>query len=175
MASIELKELKKQLEELQRKGFIRPSTSPWGALVLFVKKKDGLMKLCIDYRQLNRVTIKNKFGPTSLSTLVVLTTLSSSLKTFQVPELDIRFSLGFRQDHKQNKYRNRYKSLRIGTHLGGVSVHALAYRYVEDTPYRYALEQLKGFYIEYRYNLQCTDTLLLKGILVSILRISTIA
>ncbi|KAL4295400.1 hypothetical protein GQ457_12G029270 [Hibiscus cannabinus] len=61
MAPIELKELKNQLEELQNKGFIRPSTSPWGALVLFVKKKDGSMRLCIDYRQLNRVTIKNKY------------------------------------------------------------------------------------------------------------------
>ncbi|KAK9017533.1 hypothetical protein V6N11_080012 [Hibiscus sabdariffa] len=61
MAPIELKEIKKQLEELQDKGFIRPSTSPWGAPVLFVKKKDGSMRLCIDYRQLNRVTIKNKY------------------------------------------------------------------------------------------------------------------
>ncbi|KAK8628792.1 hypothetical protein V6N13_009375 [Hibiscus sabdariffa] len=61
MAPIELKELKKQLEKLQSKGFIRPSTSPWGAPVLFVKKKDGSMRLCIDYRQLNRVTIKNKY------------------------------------------------------------------------------------------------------------------
>ncbi|KAK8694914.1 hypothetical protein V6N13_072458 [Hibiscus sabdariffa] len=61
MAPIELKELKKQLEELQDKGFIRPSNSPWGAPVLFVKKKDGSMRLCIDYRQLNRVTIKNKY------------------------------------------------------------------------------------------------------------------
>ncbi|KAK8680625.1 hypothetical protein V6N13_109565 [Hibiscus sabdariffa] len=61
MAPIELKELKKQLEELQDKGFIQPSTSPWGASVLFVKKKDGSMRLCIDYRQLNRVTIKNKY------------------------------------------------------------------------------------------------------------------
>ncbi|KAL4309853.1 hypothetical protein GQ457_01G017270 [Hibiscus cannabinus] len=62
MAPVELKELKKQLEELQDKGFIRPSTSPWGAPVLFVKKKDGTMRLCIDYRQLNRVTIKNKYS-----------------------------------------------------------------------------------------------------------------
>ncbi|KAK8521627.1 hypothetical protein V6N12_031521 [Hibiscus sabdariffa] len=61
MAPIELKELKKQLEELHSKGFIRPNTSPWGALVLFLKKKDGSMRLCIDYRQLNRVTIKNKY------------------------------------------------------------------------------------------------------------------
>ncbi|KAK8523041.1 hypothetical protein V6N12_073752 [Hibiscus sabdariffa] len=61
MAPIELKELKKQLEKLQSKGFIRPNTSPYGASVLFVKKKDGSMRLCIDYRQLNRVTIKNKY------------------------------------------------------------------------------------------------------------------
>ncbi|KAL4353163.1 hypothetical protein GQ457_06G009160 [Hibiscus cannabinus] len=62
MAPVELKELKKQIEELQSKGFIRPSTSAWGAPVLFVKKKDGSMRLCIDYRQLNRVTIKKKYS-----------------------------------------------------------------------------------------------------------------
>ena len=61
MAPLELKELKKQLEELLEKGFIRPSISPWGAPVLFVKKKDGSMRLCIDYRQLNRITVKNKY------------------------------------------------------------------------------------------------------------------
>ncbi|WMV29475.1 hypothetical protein MTR67_022860 [Solanum verrucosum] len=52
-----LKELKKQLKDLLDKGFIRPSISPWGAPVLFVKKKDGAHKMCIDYHQLNRVTI----------------------------------------------------------------------------------------------------------------------
>ncbi|KAL2237397.1 UNVERIFIED_CONTAM: Transposon Ty3-I Gag-Pol polyprotein [Sesamum indicum] len=61
MAPSELKELKKQLEELLDKRFIRPSISPWEALVLFVKKKDGSMRLCVDYRQLNRITIKNKY------------------------------------------------------------------------------------------------------------------
>ena len=61
MAASELAELKKQLEELQRIGFIRPSSSPWGAPVLFVKKKDGSMRLCVDYRALNEVTIKNKY------------------------------------------------------------------------------------------------------------------
>ena len=61
MAPTELKELKKQLEELLEKDFIRPSISPWGAPILFVKKKDGSMRLCIDYRQLNRITVKNKY------------------------------------------------------------------------------------------------------------------
>ncbi|KAL0349812.1 UNVERIFIED_CONTAM: Transposon Ty3-G Gag-Pol polyprotein [Sesamum radiatum] len=60
-APIELQELKKQLEELLEKGFVKPSTSPWGAPVLFVKKKYGSMRLCVDYRQLNRVTVKNKY------------------------------------------------------------------------------------------------------------------
>ncbi|GJT65769.1 putative reverse transcriptase domain-containing protein [Tanacetum coccineum] len=61
MAPVELKELKDQLQELLERGFIRPSVSPWGAPVLFVKKKDGSMRLCIDYRELNRITVRNKY------------------------------------------------------------------------------------------------------------------
>nr|GEZ68384.1 retrotransposable element Tf2 [Tanacetum cinerariifolium] len=61
MAPIELKELKDQLQELLERGFIRPSVSPWGAPVLFVKKKDGSMRLCIDYRKLNKITIRNRY------------------------------------------------------------------------------------------------------------------
>ena len=56
-----MKELRTQLDELLAKGFIKPSSSPWGAPVLFVKKKDGSMRLCIDYRELNKVTIKNRY------------------------------------------------------------------------------------------------------------------
>ena len=59
MAPIELKELKAQLQDLLDMGFIRPNTSPWGAPILFVKNKDGTLRLCIDYKQLNKVTIKN--------------------------------------------------------------------------------------------------------------------
>lgn len=61
MASPELKELKTQIDDLLSRGFIRPSASPWGAPVLFVKKKDGSFRMCIDYRKLNKVTIKNKY------------------------------------------------------------------------------------------------------------------
>ncbi|KAH0709324.1 hypothetical protein KY284_010751 [Solanum tuberosum] len=61
IALAELKELKAQLKDLLDKGFIQPSISPWGAPVLFVKKKDGSLHMCIDYRQLNKVTINNKY------------------------------------------------------------------------------------------------------------------
>jgi hypothetical protein len=57
----ELVELKEQIAELQAKGFIRPSSSPWGAHVLFAEKKDGTQQMCVDYRSLNEVTNKNKY------------------------------------------------------------------------------------------------------------------
>jgi hypothetical protein len=61
MALKELAEMKKQLEELRNKGFIHPSSSPWGCPTIFVKKKDGTLHMCVDYRPLNAVTIKNKY------------------------------------------------------------------------------------------------------------------
>jgi hypothetical protein len=62
MSVEELQELKNQLMELQEAGYIRPSSSPWGAPVLFVQKKDGSQRMCVDYRSLNDVTIKNKYS-----------------------------------------------------------------------------------------------------------------
>ncbi|GJZ47427.1 putative reverse transcriptase domain-containing protein [Tanacetum coccineum] len=61
LAPSKMKELSGQLQELSDKGFIRPSSLPWGAPVLFVKKKDGSFKMCIDYRELNKLTVKNRY------------------------------------------------------------------------------------------------------------------
>ncbi|GKA66064.1 putative reverse transcriptase domain-containing protein [Tanacetum coccineum] len=61
LALSKMKEFSDQLKELSDKGFIRPSSSPWGAPVLFVKKKDGSFQMCIDYRELNKLTMKNRY------------------------------------------------------------------------------------------------------------------
>jgi len=74
MSEHELKELKKQIDDLLSRGFIKPSLSPYGSPCLFVRKKDGTMRLCIDYRKLNAITIKNDFG------LPVLTNNLSQLR-----------------------------------------------------------------------------------------------
>ena len=61
LAPSEMQELATQLQELQDKRFIRPSSSPWGAPILFVKEKDGSFRMCIDYRELNKLTIRNRY------------------------------------------------------------------------------------------------------------------
>ena len=61
MSPVELAEVKAHVQDLLSKQFVRPSVSPWGTPVLLVKKKDGSMRMCVDYRQLNKVTIKNKY------------------------------------------------------------------------------------------------------------------
>jgi hypothetical protein len=61
MAANQLAELKEQLQELLDKGYIHPSASPWGAPVILLPKKDGTQRMCVDYRSINEVTIKNKY------------------------------------------------------------------------------------------------------------------
>ena len=86
----ELKELKKQLDEQERMGLIRPSSSPWGCGVLFVKKKDGTDRLCVDYRPVNKKTIKNKYPLPNINELF------EQLKGAQVfSKLDLR--MGYHQ------------------------------------------------------------------------------
>lgn len=91
MAPAELKELKEQLRDLLEKGFIRPSTSPWGAPVLFVRKKDGSLRMCIDYRQLNKVTIKNRYP---LPRIDDLYDQLQGAKCFSKDRLAVRLSSG---------------------------------------------------------------------------------
>ena len=108
MAPLELKELKTQLEELLSKGFIRPSTSPWGALVLFVKKKNGTLRLFIDYRKLNRVTMKNKYH---LPGIVDLFDQLKGAKYFSKVDLRIGYhQLRVREEENVPKtaFRTRY-------------------------------------------------------------------
>lgn len=84
-APAELVKLKKQLQELLDKGFIRWSASPWGALVLFIKKKDGSIQMCVDYHMLNQVTIKNMYP------LPRIDDLFDQLKTTRVfSKIDLR-------------------------------------------------------------------------------------
>jgi len=71
LALTEMQELQTQLKELQEKGFIRPSQSPWGAPVLFVKKKDGSFRMCIDYRELNKLTVKTGIPSLELMTYLI--------------------------------------------------------------------------------------------------------
>nr|GEW18950.1 putative reverse transcriptase domain-containing protein [Tanacetum cinerariifolium]GEW47051.1 putative reverse transcriptase domain-containing protein [Tanacetum cinerariifolium] len=71
LALSEMKELSKQLQELSEKGFIRPSSSPWGPPVLFVKKKDRSFRMCIDYRELNKLTVKNRYPLLRIDDLLI--------------------------------------------------------------------------------------------------------
>ena len=107
MAPLELKELNLQLQELLEKGFIRPSVSPWGAPMLFVQKKDGTLWLCIDYRQLNKLMVKNNY------LLPIIDDLFDQLKGASIfSKIDLRY--GYHQlrikdaDVHKTTFRTRY-------------------------------------------------------------------
>ncbi|XP_073137526.1 uncharacterized protein [Henckelia pumila] len=94
LALAEMNELQQQLHDLLDKGYIRPSVSPWGALVLFVKKKDCSMHLCIDYRKLNQATVKNKYHVPQIDDL-----FDQLQGTFVYSKIDLR--LGYHQLHSK--------------------------------------------------------------------------
>ena len=106
VAPVELQKLRVQLQELLDKGFIRLSTSPWGAPVLFTKKKDKTLRLCIDYRQLNMVTIKNRYP------LPRIDDLFDQLRGWVYSKIDLRTSyhqLRVRDiDIPKTTFRTRY-------------------------------------------------------------------
>jgi len=107
MAPAKLVELKKQIEELMEKQFIRPSTLPWGAPVLLVKKKNGSLHLCVDYMQLNKMTIKNKYPLPRIDDLMDQLHGSSVFS-----KIDLRY--GYHQilvkadDVQKTAFRSRY-------------------------------------------------------------------
>nr|GEZ54657.1 hypothetical protein [Tanacetum cinerariifolium] len=105
LAPFELKELSEQLKELSEKGFIRPSLSPWGAPVLFVKKKDGSFRMCIDYPELNKLTIKNKYPLPRIDDLFDQLFVKKKDGSFQM-------CIDYRELNKLT-VKNRYPLLRI--------------------------------------------------------------
>src|SRR3954463_2846222 len=107
MSVDELKELKKQLGEQLQKGFIQPSSSSWGAPVLFVEKKDRSQRLCIDYRSLNEVTIKNKYPLPRINDLFDL--LEGALVFSKIDLRSGYFQLKIReQDIPKTAFTTRY-------------------------------------------------------------------
>ncbi|GJU44564.1 hypothetical protein Tco_1201830, partial [Tanacetum coccineum] len=107
LAPSEMQELSNQLQELSDKGFIRPSSSPWGAPVLFVKNKDGSFRMCIDYRELNKLTVKNRYPLSRIDDLFDQLQGSSVYS-----KIDLRYSyhqLRVRdEDISKTAFRNRY-------------------------------------------------------------------
>ncbi|GJX46048.1 putative reverse transcriptase domain-containing protein, partial [Tanacetum coccineum] len=107
LAPSELQELSTQLQELSDKGFIRPSSSPWGAPILFVKKKDGYFRMCIDYSELNKLTVKNRYPLSRIDELFDQLQGSSVYS-----KIDLRF--GYHQlrvhdaDIPKTAFRTRY-------------------------------------------------------------------
>ncbi|GJR40026.1 putative reverse transcriptase domain-containing protein [Tanacetum coccineum] len=140
LAPSEMKELSEQLQELSDKGFIRPSSSPWGAPVLFVKKKDGSFRMCIDYRELNKLTVKNRYPLPRIDDLFDQLQGSSIYS-----KIDLRsgyHQLRVRdQDIPKTAFRTRYGHYEFQVMPFGLT-NAPA-RAFESTPFKAILDLLK--------------------------------
>nr|GEY99998.1 reverse transcriptase domain-containing protein [Tanacetum cinerariifolium] len=115
LAPSELEELSRQLKELQDKGFIRPSSSPWGASILFVKKKDGSFRMCIDYIELNKLTVKNHYP------LPRIDDLFDQLRGSQFfSKIDLRFIKNFSKIAKSLTILTRKKDFVVYCDASGI-------------------------------------------------------
>nr|GEZ88141.1 putative reverse transcriptase domain-containing protein [Tanacetum cinerariifolium] len=118
LAPSEMKELSDQLKELSDKGIIRPSSSPWGAPVLFVKKKDGSFRMCIDYRELNKPTVKNRYSLPRIDDL--FDQLQGSIV---YSKIDLRSGLGVVLMQRENVIA--YASRQLKIHEKNYTTHDL--------------------------------------------------
>jgi hypothetical protein len=140
MSTPELKELQMQLEELLKKRYICPSVSPWGASVLFVKKKDGTLRLCIDFGQLNKVTVKNKYP------LPRIDNLFDQLKDAKIfSEIDLRS--GYHQvrikeeDTNKTTFKTRYGHYEFTVVPFGLSNAPVVFMYLMNGIFREYLDK----------------------------------
>ncbi|GJY70205.1 hypothetical protein Tco_0473908 [Tanacetum coccineum] len=106
LAPSEMKELSEQLKELSTTAFIRPVSSPWGAPVLFVKKKDGSFRMCIDYRELNKLTVKNRYPLPRIDDLFDQLQ-GSSVKLERSPKVEVITQLRVREEASKTAFRTR--------------------------------------------------------------------
>ncbi|GJT51554.1 putative reverse transcriptase domain-containing protein [Tanacetum coccineum] len=113
LAPSEMKELSEQLKELSDKGFIRPSSSPWGAPVLFVKKKDGSFRMCIDYRELNKLTVKNRYPLPRIDDLFDNLQGQKKCLLENRPKVRLSSTEGSRRRHSEDCLQNSIWTLRI--------------------------------------------------------------
>ncbi|GJY42729.1 putative reverse transcriptase domain-containing protein [Tanacetum coccineum] len=128
LAPSEMKELSEQLKELSDKGFIRPSSSPWGAPVLFVKKKDGSFRMCIDYRELNKLTVKNRYPLPRIDDLFDQLQGSSiyskiDLRTSKCIEEHLKYKIGVVKF--EELYATNFPSVNFGFPKYSSSVHVI--------------------------------------------------
>ncbi|WMV13582.1 hypothetical protein MTR67_006967 [Solanum verrucosum] len=147
MAPAELKELKYLLKDLLDKGFIQPSISPWGAPVLFVRKKDGSLRMCIDYRQLNNLTMKNRYPLPRIDDLFNQLQGASYFSKIELcsgyQQLKVR---GF--DIPKMAFRTRYGHCEILVMSFGLTDAPAAFMYIMNRVFRQYLEMFVIVFID---------------------------
>ncbi|GJW68604.1 putative reverse transcriptase domain-containing protein [Tanacetum coccineum] len=152
LAPSEMKELSEQLQEHSDKGFIRPSSSPWGAPFLFVKKKDGSFRMCIDYRELNKLTVKNRYPLPRIDDLFDQLQGSSIYS-----KIDLRsgyHQLRLReQDIPKTAFQTRHVIDSRGIHVDPAKIESIKYWASPKTPTE--IHQFLGLAGYYRRSYEC--------------------